>query len=98
VFVVVPSVKLIVLLIFNVLIKFDIPVTVKEPSNEFTEFKLGVVIDDGVIIVEFKFEYVSIENAVIVVEFVVVPSVKVNELHTTEPEEDPEILFEFITF
>jgi hypothetical protein len=29
---------------------------------------------------------------------VFVPSVKVNELHTTEPEEDPEILFEFITF
>ena len=49
--------------------------TVKEPSNEFTEFKLGVVIDDGVIIVEFKFEYVSIENAVIVVEFVAVSSV-----------------------
>ena len=67
-FVVVPSVKLIVLLIFNALLKFDIPVTVKEPSHVFNEYKLGVVIDDGVMIVEFEFEYVVIDDGVMIVE------------------------------
>ena len=96
---VVPSVKVIVLLFTLIaLLKFDIPRTVKEePSNVFNEYKLGVVIDDGVMIVEFELEFVVIDDGVIVVE-VSVPSVKVNELQTTEPEEEPEMLFEFITF
>jgi hypothetical protein len=101
VFVIVPSVKVIVLLI-----KFDIPVTVKEPSNVFNEYKLGVVIDDGVMIVEFEFEFVVIDDGVMIVELLFVScidkvgfsSVKVNELHKREPDEDPEILFELIIF
>jgi hypothetical protein len=84
-FVIVPSVKVIVLLI-----KFDIPVTVKEPSNVFNEYKLGVIIDDGVMIVELLF--------VSCIDKVGFSSVKVNELHKREPDEDPEILFELIIF
>ena len=67
VFVIVPSVKVIVLLI-----KFYIPVSVKEPSNVFNEYKLGVVIDEGVMIVEFEFEYVVIDDGVMIVELLFV--------------------------
>jgi hypothetical protein len=47
-------------------------VTVKEPSNVFNEYKLGVVIDNGVMIVEFEFEYVVIDDGVKIVELLFV--------------------------
>jgi hypothetical protein len=66
----------------TLLLKRDVPLCVSFPVKVYVPFTVKI----------FSVLFVGPKLVVFV------PSVKVNELHTTEPEEDPEILFEFITF